>query len=229
MPSLLISRSFSHSTPNSPLACWSPGERVLLAALGLGGCETQAPPLDHLRVRVLCRAYLLLWYRSDFFEAVGLTPPETWDELLAVALNTSIWQPFTSPASTTQPGPPIEIPSHSAIENVTVLTAGNSNSNGPPNRRHILSVNSSTNSAKNTSSSSLGSNRQIRSLCLDLAPNCAGSHVLAAIFASLTAYAGNTQVCAHTHLSKAACVFLQGSMLALHVAVRRARECKQAS
>jgi hypothetical protein len=127
------------------------------------------------------RTYLLLWYRVDYFEALGLQPPETWDELFSLAVDSSIWQPLTSPPSPPQPGP------------ASVGQNASDDSTGPamipPVRRHVLASGNSTASPDSN-------DHTIRGLCLDLAPNCAGSHVLAAIFASLAAYAGNSQVCA---------------------------------
>ncbi|KAL6757582.1 hypothetical protein V8C86DRAFT_3095115 [Haematococcus lacustris] len=36
-------------------------------------------------------AYLVMFYRRDLFNALGLAPPETWEQLLQLATNTSLW------------------------------------------------------------------------------------------------------------------------------------------
>jgi hypothetical protein len=138
---------------------------------------------------MLCRAYLLLWYRVDYFQALGLAPPETWDQLLSMANDSAMWLPLTSSPSPSQPA-----------GNASVAQSGsNTNSTGaampPSSRRHVLAGgNSTANSSGSNSSTTPSTSHQVRGLCLDLAPSCAGSHVMAAIFASLAAYAGNSQV-----------------------------------
>ncbi|GFH06078.1 guanylate cyclase domain-containing protein [Haematococcus lacustris] len=36
-------------------------------------------------------AYLVMFYRRDLFSALGLAPPDTWEQLLQLATNTSLW------------------------------------------------------------------------------------------------------------------------------------------
>ncbi|KAL6755160.1 hypothetical protein V8C86DRAFT_2683483 [Haematococcus lacustris] len=53
--------------------------------------ENQSQNMKEPRGLLHPRAYLVMFYRRDLFNALGLAPPETWEQLLQLATNTSLW------------------------------------------------------------------------------------------------------------------------------------------
>ncbi|GFH05636.1 uncharacterized protein HaLaN_00135, partial [Haematococcus lacustris] len=53
--------------------------------------ENQSQNMKEPRGLLHPRAYLVMFYRRDLFSALGLAPPETWEQLLQLATNTSLW------------------------------------------------------------------------------------------------------------------------------------------
>ncbi|KAL6747311.1 hypothetical protein V8C86DRAFT_3117778 [Haematococcus lacustris] len=117
------------------------------------------------------RTYLVLFYRRDVFSALGLAPPDTWEQLLQLATNTSLWSAQDFNSSSTDLGqdgtaPPASV--HSSPDPGVTLPA-----------THPAPAASLT--APTTG------------LCLALALNCTAAFLLQAIWASVAQYTGAAQ------------------------------------
>jgi hypothetical protein len=119
------------------------------------------------------RTYLMLLYRTDVFDALGLLPPETWEEMADLVAHASLWQQAAALVTTAT----------GTQGNVTEGGAGGS-----------TTAESSAPTSSNTTSNGTASPAPMYPLCLALAPNCTGLYLLNAIFASITSVYGPSQV-----------------------------------
>uniref|UniRef100_A0A7S3R8N7 Guanylate cyclase domain-containing protein n=1 Tax=Dunaliella tertiolecta TaxID=3047 RepID=A0A7S3R8N7_DUNTE len=165
------------------LALWE--NKAATAAAKAKGLSSQGPifPRDHM----------LLFYRADWFKELGLSVPNTWDELTSLATALSQLHNYTSlgvagegppevqgwnldrwPSNESLPAEPIEL-----LQRLPV-TSSNYSSSGD------------SNSSRNSSSSSSDNNLRF-ALCLDLAPYCKGAFLLNAVMASVSQTQGTWQ------------------------------------
>jgi len=138
------------------------------AAAKIQGLSSQGPMYP--------RAYLLLYYRTDWFEDLGgLSVPNTWDELIALARTMSGLDSFVS----TEGVGPNEVPGY---ENVESWPNPDSMPSEPIELHQAI-----------PHEKDMGGNNTRFALCLDLAPYCQGGYMLNAILASISQTQGTWQ------------------------------------
>jgi len=141
--------------------------QLAAAAAKVQGLSSQGP--------VYPRAHLLLYYRTDWFEELGASVPNTWDELIALARTMSGLDGFVS----TEGVGPNKV---AGYENIESWPNPDSMSSEPIELQQAIPP-----------EKDMGGNNTRFALCLDLAPYCQGGYMLNAILASISQTQGTWQ------------------------------------